>query len=43
MLYSKLSEFDQYQAAWKRRAYFELTSKALDLYSEGKFFKIFNA
>ncbi|KAL3994636.1 FAT domain family protein [Acanthocheilonema viteae] len=37
LLYSKLSEFDQYQAIWKRRAYFEETSKAIEYYNEGDF------
>ncbi|KAK6104161.1 FAT domain family protein [Brugia pahangi] len=37
LLYSKLSEFDQYQAVWKRRAYFEETSKAIEYYNEGDF------
>ncbi|VDP13889.1 unnamed protein product [Onchocerca flexuosa] len=35
LLYSKLSEFDQYQAIWKRRAYFKETSKAIEYYNEG--------
>ncbi|CAG9537664.1 unnamed protein product [Cercopithifilaria johnstoni] len=37
LLYSKLSEFDQYRAIWKRRAYFEETSKAIEYYNEGDF------
>ncbi|EJD75551.1 FAT domain-containing protein [Loa loa] len=37
LLYSKLSEFDQYQAIWKRRAYFTETSKAIEYYNEGDF------
>ncbi|KAM3719228.1 Transformation/transcription domain-associated protein [Dirofilaria immitis] len=37
LLYSKLSEFDQYQAIWKRRAYFEETAKAIEYYNEGNF------
>lgn len=35
ILYSKLSEYDQYQAIWKRRAYFAETSKAIEYYNEG--------
>ncbi|VDK69125.1 unnamed protein product, partial [Onchocerca ochengi] len=37
LLYSKLSEFDQYQAVWKRRAYFKETSKAIGYFNEGDF------
>uniref|UniRef100_A0A0R3RGM5 Non-specific serine/threonine protein kinase n=1 Tax=Elaeophora elaphi TaxID=1147741 RepID=A0A0R3RGM5_9BILA len=37
LLYSKLSEYDQYQAVWKRRAYFEETSKAIEYYNGGDF------
>ncbi|EJW70320.1 hypothetical protein WUBG_18773 [Wuchereria bancrofti] len=40
LLYSKLSEFDQYQAVWKRRAYFEETSKAIEYYNEGLDFNV---
>ncbi|VDM94952.1 unnamed protein product [Thelazia callipaeda] len=37
--YSVLSEFDQYYAVWKKRAYFNDTSKAIEYYNKGDFVK----
>lgn len=36
-MYAELNETDQYEMCWKRRVYFEQTSKCLVLYNQGEY------